>query len=147
MKQKLISFCLEIVLLGARKVHDLRLMYHRHRNRFGHTCWYSYVMYVKWKLVSVCLNVVSVSAQDRCTVCAKRTIGVEIILDAPDGTPSDVGQAEAHYDPFGDSFNLVQDRCTVCDECTTDMEIALGTPDGTPRKCMSSASLFQSIWR
>jgi len=25
--------------------------------------------------------------QDRCTVCAKRTIGSEIILDAPDGTP------------------------------------------------------------
>ena len=25
--------------------------------------------------------------QDRCTVCAKRTIGSDIILDAPDGTP------------------------------------------------------------
>jgi hypothetical protein len=25
--------------------------------------------------------------QDRCTVCAKRTTGSEIILDAPDGTP------------------------------------------------------------
>jgi len=25
--------------------------------------------------------------QDRCTVCAKRTIGSEIALDAPDGTP------------------------------------------------------------
>jgi hypothetical protein len=24
--------------------------------------------------------------QDRCTVCAKRTIGSEIILDVPDGT-------------------------------------------------------------
>ena len=24
---------------------------------------------------------------DRCTVCARRTIGSEIILDAPDGTP------------------------------------------------------------
>ena len=28
-----------------------------------------------------------VSVQDRCTVCAKRTIGSKIILDAPDGTP------------------------------------------------------------
>jgi hypothetical protein len=27
------------------------------------------------------------SVQDRCTVCAKRTIGSEIILDAPDRTP------------------------------------------------------------
>ena len=25
--------------------------------------------------------------EDRCTVYAKRTIGTEIILDAPDGTP------------------------------------------------------------
>jgi hypothetical protein len=54
----------------------------------------------------------------------------------------DMGQAEAHYDALGDSFNLVQYRCTVCDECTTSMEITLGTPDGTPRKCMSSGSLF-----
>ena len=25
--------------------------------------------------------------QDRCTVCVERTIGSEIVLDAPDGTP------------------------------------------------------------
>ena len=25
---------------------------------------------------------------DRCTVCAERTIGSEIILDVPDGTPT-----------------------------------------------------------
>jgi hypothetical protein len=43
----------------------------------------------------------------------------------------DVGQEEAHFDPLGDSFNLVQDRCTVCDECSTCLEIAMGTPDGT----------------
>jgi hypothetical protein len=28
-----------------------------------------------------------VSVQDRCTVCAERTIGSEIVLDVPDGTP------------------------------------------------------------
>jgi hypothetical protein len=34
------------------------------------------------------LKIVLVShAQDRCTVCAKRTIGLEILLDAPDCTP------------------------------------------------------------
>jgi hypothetical protein len=27
------------------------------------------------------------SVQDKCTVCAKRTIGLEVILDIPDGTP------------------------------------------------------------
>ena len=25
---------------------------------------------------------------DRCTVCAERTIGSEIVLDTPDGTPT-----------------------------------------------------------
>jgi hypothetical protein len=25
--------------------------------------------------------------QDRCTICAKHTIGLEIVLDTPDGTP------------------------------------------------------------
>jgi hypothetical protein len=30
---------------------------------------------------------VLVLVQDRCMVCAKRTIALEIILDAPDGTP------------------------------------------------------------
>ena len=39
----------------------------------------------KWNLVSVCSELVSV--QDRCTVYAEHTIGSEIILDAPDGTP------------------------------------------------------------
>jgi hypothetical protein len=33
------------------------------------------------------LETVLVSVQDRCMVCANRTIGLEIILDAPDGTP------------------------------------------------------------
>ena len=33
------------------------------------------------------LEIVLVSVQDRCTVCVERTIGSEISLDAPDGTP------------------------------------------------------------
>ena len=33
------------------------------------------------------LDLVLILTQDRCTVCVKRTIGSEIILDAPDGTP------------------------------------------------------------
>jgi hypothetical protein len=44
-------------------------------------------MHVKWKLVLVRLGIVLVLAQDRCMVCAEHTIGLEIILDAPDGTP------------------------------------------------------------
>jgi hypothetical protein len=33
------------------------------------------------------LETVLVSVQYRCTICAERTIGLEIVLDAPDGTP------------------------------------------------------------
>jgi len=48
--------------LVARLVHDLPRMYHVHGNRFGHTEWYSEVMYVKWKLVLVRFEIVLVSA-------------------------------------------------------------------------------------
>ena len=40
-----------------------------------------------WKLVSVRLETVLILTQDRCPVCTERTIGSEIILVAPDGTP------------------------------------------------------------
>ena len=33
------------------------------------------------------LEMVLVLVQDRCTVCAKHTIGLDIVSDAPDGTP------------------------------------------------------------
>jgi hypothetical protein len=42
-------------------VYGLRPMYHGHGNHFGHTQSYSHVMYVKWKLVSVRLEIVLVS--------------------------------------------------------------------------------------
>ena len=39
----------------------------------------------------------SVSAvQDKCMVCARHTIGLEIILDASDGTLADEAQLKAH---------------------------------------------------
>ena len=36
---------------------------------------------------SVRLEMVLVLVQDRCTVCVQRTIGSEMVLDAPEGTP------------------------------------------------------------
>ena len=60
------------------------------------------MMWILWNLVSVRLEIVLVSVQDRCAIFAKRTIGSEIILDAPDGTPRDVGLVECHFDPFRD---------------------------------------------
>ena len=69
-------------------------------------------------LVSIRLETVLVSVQDRCMVCAKRTIGSGIILDAPDGTTE---------------VTLTQGWCTVCAERSIGSEIILDAPDGTPR--------------
>jgi len=45
------------------------------------------VMRLKWKFVSVRLEIVLILTLDRCTVCNERTQGSKITLDAPDGTP------------------------------------------------------------
>jgi hypothetical protein len=42
---------------------------------------------VMWNIVLVNLEIVLVSVQDRCMLCAKYIVGSEIVLDAPDGTP------------------------------------------------------------
>ena len=61
---------------------------------------------MKWKLVSVRFDIVLISMQDRCMVCAKRTLGSEISLDRPDDTLRDMGDVEARFSLFGDSVNL-----------------------------------------
>jgi hypothetical protein len=73
--------------LDARLVHGLRRTYHRLRNRFGLARWYSLVTRLKWMLVLVRLDIVLTLTQDKCTVCAQHSIGLEIISDAPDGSP------------------------------------------------------------
>jgi hypothetical protein len=72
--------------LDARLVHGLRRTYHKLENHFGHARWYSYVTWLKWMLVLVCLDTVLTLTRDRCTVCGERSIGSEIVLDAPDGS-------------------------------------------------------------
>ena len=57
-------------------------------------------------LVSVNLYIVLILMQDRCTVCAERTIGSEIVLDAPDGLLGDVGHVESCFGLFGDSVSV-----------------------------------------
>jgi hypothetical protein len=64
------------------------------------------MMRLKWKLVSVCLEIVLILTQDRCTVCAKHTIGSETVLDTPDALRGNEAQVEAPFDQFGDSDNL-----------------------------------------
>ena len=71
----------------ARQLHGLRRTYHRLGNHFGRTRWNSLVTRAMSNHVSVHLEMLLVSVQDRCMVCVKRTIGLEIVLDAPDGTP------------------------------------------------------------
>ena len=56
--------------------------------------------------VLVRLEMVLVSVQDRCMVCAKRTIGLEIILDALMVLLGDEAQVEARFGLFGDSVSL-----------------------------------------
>jgi hypothetical protein len=62
-------------------------MYHRLESHFGRNQWYSYVTWVKLKLVSVHLEIVLISTQNRCEVCAECTIGSKVILGATNGTP------------------------------------------------------------
>ena len=40
-----------------------------------------------WNLASVQLEIVLVSEQDSCMICAQCTIGSEIVVEVPDGTP------------------------------------------------------------
>ena len=77
---------LETVLVSVQDMCTCcTLWYHRLRNYFGRTQWYSLVTRLKWNLVLVYSEIVQILTQDRCMVCAEQ--GSEIILDAPDGTP------------------------------------------------------------
>jgi hypothetical protein len=75
---------------------------------------------------------VLILTQDRCMVCVERTIGLEIILDAPDGTPRRRGSSESsvHLEIV---LILMQDRCAVCIKHSIGSEIILDKPNGTPR--------------
>ena len=61
---------------------------------------------VKWKLISVHLEIVPILTQDRCMVCGECTIGSEIILTHPMELLGDVGYVESRFGPFRDSANL-----------------------------------------
>ena len=64
------------------------------------------MMRVLWNHVSVCLEIVLVSVQDRCTICAKRTIGLDSVINTSMVLLGDEAQVEAHFSPFKDSANL-----------------------------------------
>ena len=59
-----------------------------------------------WNFNSVRLKTVLVSVQDRCTFCAKHTIGLDIVFNAPMVLLGDEAQLEARFSPCGDIANL-----------------------------------------
>jgi len=61
---------------------------------------------LKWKLGSVCLEIVLILMQDWCTVCMEHTICLEIILDAPDGNLDDVCHIESRFRLFRKSVSF-----------------------------------------
>ena len=56
--------------------------------------------------VLVRLEMVLESGQDRCMVCAKRTIGSETVLDAPMVLLGDEAHVHARFGLFRDSTSL-----------------------------------------
>ena len=62
--------------------------------------------WVLWNPLSDRLEIVLVSVQDRCTVSAEHTIGLDIIFNAPMVLLGDEAQMEARFSPFGDGANL-----------------------------------------
>ena len=62
--------------------------------------------WVSWNLVSDHSEIVLVSVEDRCTVCAKRTTGSDIIFNALMVLLGDEAQVEPPFSLFGDSANL-----------------------------------------
>ena len=75
---------------------------------------------------SVRLEMVLVLVQAGCTVCAERTMGSEIVLDAP--LKWKLVSVRLEIVLF-----LTQERCAVCVEGTVGSVIVLDAPDGTPR--------------
>ena len=61
---------------------------------------------MKWKLVSVHVKIVLIMTQDRCDICAKRTIGSKSFWTHAMVLLRDMGQVEARFSLFGDSVNL-----------------------------------------
>jgi hypothetical protein len=73
------------------------------------------MMWVMWNLVSVRLQTVLVSVQDRCTVCTKCTLTQKLFRTHLMVLLGDEAQVEARFSPFGDSANL--DAICLHDSC------------------------------
>ena len=59
------------------------------------------MMWVKWKLVLVCLEIVLIWAEDRCIPQAQKLFWTHMMV-----LQGDMGQVEARFGLLGDSVNL-----------------------------------------
>jgi hypothetical protein len=75
-------------------------------------------MYVKWKLVSVCLEIVLVSVQDRCTVCAERSVAWKLFWIHLMVLLGDVVKWNLIFIRLQIAIISAQHSCMVCTECT-----------------------------
>ena len=91
-------------------------------------------MRLKWKLVSFYLAIVLISTQDRCTVCAERTLEILKHFGCTRWN-SYMTWLKWKLDLVHLEIVLIltQDRCTICAKRTIGSEISLDAPDGTPR--------------
>ena len=63
-------------------------------------------MRLKWKLVSVRLEIVLILTQDYCTVYVERKIASEIIWTHPMELLGNVGHVKSRFFPFGDNVSV-----------------------------------------
>jgi hypothetical protein len=88
---------------------------------------------VMWNLVSVHLETVLVSVQNRCTLGTKRITRSELLWTHPMVLLGDEAQLKAILVCLEIVLIFIQDRYTVCAERTIGSKIILDTPEGTPR--------------
>ena len=119
--------------VDARQVHGLRGTYHMLRNQFGCTRWKSYMTCVIWNLTLVCLEIVLILVQDRCTFAqnepqAQKQFWTHMMIFL-----GEEAQVEAWFGPFGDSANFDTRQVHGLHGRTICSKINLDTPDGTAR--------------
>ena len=83
--------------------------------------------------VSVHLEMVLVSLQDRCTVCAKHNIGSETVLDVPMVLLCDEAEVKARFGPFGDGVSVGARQVHNLRQTYHRLRNRFGSTDGTPR--------------
>ena len=88
--------------------------------------------WVLWNLISDRLEIVLVSVEDRCTVCAKRTTGSDIVLTHRWYSWVTRLKWKLLLVRLEIVLILTQDRCMACVERTIGLDIILDAPDGTP---------------